>query len=146
VPILVDGSNLGGRLGGARGARAAAEVVRVVLAWSRTRRGAVVVVLDGPPRGEVAERYGRVTVRWSGARSADELILDLTRRDARHTRVVTDDAALAAACRAEGAEHLSVAAFAAGVRPGVEEKETPGAIDVADWERWFAGGGPSGGE
>lgn len=140
MPTLVDGSNLGGRLGGGRGARTAARVVPLVLAWARTRRGAVTLVFDGTPTPDVAERYGRVSLCWSGGRSADDVILELARRDPRRTRVVTDDAALAAACRSEGAEHVAVAEFLAGVRvSGVEEKEAAGAVDVADWEAWFRG-------
>ena len=113
MAFLIDGSNLGGWLGGARGARDAAGVVRLLMGWARTRREAVVVVFDGPRRPEVGEGHGALRIEWSGAVSADERIV--ARLDDRRVRwtVVTADAGLAARCRARGARLLTPQEFAA---------------------------------
>jgi uncharacterized protein YaiI (UPF0178 family) len=107
VGFLIDGSNLGGWLGGARGARDAAGVVRFLMNWARTRRETVVVVFDGPRRTDLADDYGALRVEWSGMASADDRIV--ARLDDRRVRwtVVTADAALAARCRARGARLLT---------------------------------------
>ena len=75
MAFLIDGSNLGGWLGGGRGARDAAGVVRLLMGWARTRRGTVIVVFDGPRQTELAEAYGALRVEWSGAASADDRIV-----------------------------------------------------------------------
>lgn len=102
MPYLVDGSNLGGLLGGAAGARDAVAVVRALLPWARERR-AVTVVFDGPPRPEVAARYGPLAVEWSGARSADDAIAARVAANATGWIVVTADRELARRCRDLGA-------------------------------------------
>ncbi|HSM15286.1 MAG TPA: NYN domain-containing protein [Thermoanaerobaculia bacterium] len=113
MAFLIDGSNLGGRLGGARGARDAAGVMRLLMSWARTRREEAVVVFDGPRQPEIAEGYGALRVEWSGAASADDRIV--ARLEARSGRwvVVTADAGLAARCRALGARVLAPEELAA---------------------------------
>lgn len=100
--FLIDGSNLGGVLAGDAGARDAAGVVRRLMPWARERRDEVVVVFDGPPCAEVAERYGPLAVEWSGAASADDRIVERVARDPARWTVVTADRELAARCRAAG--------------------------------------------
>jgi len=147
--MVVDGSNLGGALGGRRGARDAPAVVARLRDWARGRRRAV-VVFDGPADPRLADRYGGVELRWSGARSADEEILRLIAGRPRQWTVVTADRALAAHCRDLGARHVTVEEFLASLeRPGAGRDRGAGgeepAVDVADWEAWFRGGGSGGG-
>ncbi|MGE0638857.1 MAG: NYN domain-containing protein, partial [Thermoanaerobaculia bacterium] len=113
MAFLVDGSNLGGRLAGQAGARDAAGVVRRILPWSRERREEVLVVFDGPPRADVADRYGPLRVVWSGGRSADDRIVELVKADPARWAVVTADRELAGRCRAEGARVVPADEFAA---------------------------------
>lgn len=149
---LVDGANLGGRIGGAAGARASAEIVRLLLAWARTRREAVTVVFDGSERPDVAEAYGALRVAWSGPRSADDVIIDRLRA-APGTRwtVVTADLELARRCRELGARVEPVDGFVARIASPRRKAPTPGqaeqevdkpparAEDRDYWRRIFLG-------
>jgi len=114
MPFLIDASNLGGALAGARGARDAQAVIAFLAPWARGR-GHVLVVFDGPERPEIARRYGALEVRWSGARSADEALVDLVARDPARWTVVTNDRALARRCRDAGAQVEPATALAARV-------------------------------
>jgi hypothetical protein len=138
VPTLVDGSNLGGRIGGRHGARDHRLVLGAVLAWARRRRARVTVVFDGPPVDHVAVVYGTVAVRFAGSRSADDVILELAGRAPRSTRVVTDDAALASRCRTLGCAIVPIPELLIAV-PEADAERPQGPVDVADWEAWFRG-------
>ena len=138
---IVDGSNLGGRLAGAAGARDRRGVVESLLPWARGRR--VVVVFDGADGGELATAYGRWEIVYSGAASADDVILHRLGRQAADWEVVTDDRALGAACRERGARwrrsaDLLPTLTAAAAAPA-RSSDDP-AVDVADWEEWFRRG------
>ncbi len=151
MPIAIDGSNLGGALGGRRGARDARAVIDLLQPWVRAREGRVVLVFDGPAQADVATRYGAVEVRWSGAQSADTALLRLISRDPVDWWVVTNDRALATRVRDAGARALSVAellrradgARAPGGRSGAAGSAARGKpdeqVDVAFWERFFRG-------
>lgn len=146
MPYLIDASNLGGVLGGRRGARDPAAVLGFLLPWARRRATPVVVVFDGPPRLGIALRYGPLEVAWSGARSADEALLARLAAAGAGWIVVTDDRELTRRCRAAGARVEPASALAGRVsRPhpkaaarGVEgEKPAPGAADLRHWRRAF---------
>jgi hypothetical protein len=148
VPIAIDGSNLGGALGGRRGARDARAVVEILQPWVRSRQGRVVLVFDGPARADVAERYGPIEIRWSGAQSADAVLLRLIARDPVDWWVVTNDRALAARCREAGARALPVAELLRradnprgdrGGKPATPRTKPDTQVDVAFWERFFRG-------
>jgi len=148
VPIAIDGSNLGGALGGRRGARDARSVVESLQPWVRHRQGRVVLVFDGPARGDVAERYGPIEIRWSGAQSADAVLLRLIARDPADWWVVTDDRALAARCRDAGARALPVGELLRradqpprdrGGKVAPPRTKPDEQVDVAFWERFFRG-------
>ena len=98
MSYLIDASNLGGALGGGRGARDPEAVVRFLSGWARSR-ARVVVVFDGPASMRVAERYGAMQIVWSGTRSADDVIAERVRAEPRAWTVVTDDQELRARCR-----------------------------------------------
>lgn len=146
MPIAIDGSNLGGSLGGRAGARDARAVVELLQPWARRRGGRVVLVFDGPPRPDVAERYGALEVRWSGAESADQVLARLVSEGPKDWWVVTNDRALAERCAALGARRIALGELvgripATGVRRAGMRRagEAGDPVDVDFWERWFRG-------
>lgn len=154
--FLIDGSNLGGVLGGSAGARDAAGVVRRLMPWARERRDEVVVVFDGPPSAEVAERYGALAVAWSGATSADDRIVEMVARQPSRWTVVTADRELSARCRAAGGRVMAVRELAeraarpprrrptAGAAEAAAEKPAPHAEERDHWRRVFGLGDDDG--
>jgi hypothetical protein len=150
MPYLVDGSNLGGVVGGAAGARDRPAVLGLLLPWARRRR--VTVVFDGPPDPGLATSYGALELRFAVGRSADQLILGLLGRRPADWTVVSDDRDLLAACRGRGARVLLATELLARLAAGAGEiasaavpaaRAAPrreGPVDVADWEEWFRRG------
>jgi predicted RNA-binding protein with PIN domain len=147
--FLVDGSNLGGALGGGRGTRERAAIVELLLGRARGRRQ-VVVVFDGAPVASLARRYGGLDVRFAAPRTADEVILGMLGERAASWHVVSDDRELLAACRAKGARvkparelaaELRAAERKASARAAKGESTHEAPVDVADWEAWFRRGG-----
>jgi hypothetical protein len=137
VPYAVDGSNLGGVVGGRGGARD--REATAILPWSRSR-GRVVLVFDGSPDPRIARAYGPLEVIFAASRSADAKILELIHESPRDWWVVTDDRALATACRDHGARHLTVGELI-GRLGGRESSTAPGKptgpVDVEAWEEYF---------
>jgi len=146
VPLLVDGNNLAHRLAG-RADRAA--VRRSVLDFVRGRRVSVTVVFDGPPPEGAPERevLGRVTVLYSGRRSADDLIVQRIPRgaQARSFTVITGDRELAQRARSAGANVIPVSQWMTRLSGPAKAPEKPTVRDplppeeVARWERIFSG-------
>jgi predicted RNA-binding protein with PIN domain len=141
MPYLIDASNLGGVLDGARGARDAERIVAFLVDWARTR-GRAVAVFDGVAQPRVAERYGALEVVWSGAgRAADEEIVRRAANRPRDWIVISDDRELRRRCRDLGARVETARAFAHRLerprRAAVEggEKPSPSAEDVERWRR-----------
>lgn len=125
MAFLIDGSNLGGRIGGKAGARDAAGVVRRLLPWARERRQEILVIFDGPPQADVAESYGPLRVAWSGKATADDRIVAYVARDPMQWTVVTADRELARRCRELGARAETSDALAA--RAAVPSRKRPSA-------------------
>ena len=144
MPYLIDASNLGGVLGGRAGARDATAVVRFLQPWARGR-GRVVAVCDGPARPDVADRYGTLEVRWSGRRTADEVLVALARKGPAAWTVVTADRGLARRCRELGARvEPATALIERVVRPHPADPRRAGPGDkpadgeeLAHWRRVF---------
>ncbi len=156
MSYLIDGSNLGGVGGGQAGARDARAVVAWLLPWVRERsnRGRMIVVFDGAERPDVAIRYGPMEVEFAAPRSADEAILARVRNSPKAWIVVTNDTALARACRDLGATTHKASALAHRVlaRPGgrrppsrrpsardAADKPHPTGSDQAHWKAVFGG-------
>jgi hypothetical protein len=139
MPWIIDGSNVGGVLAGAAGARDRALVWRTVLAWAGGRRR-VVLVFDGAADPAIPERMGQVEVRWATGRSADDVVRRTVAKRPREWRVVTDDRALRAVCRDLGAKVVGVREWLGSPRPPGETptgaKADPN-VDVDDWLTWF---------
>jgi len=151
VPVLVDGNNLLHNLPG--GLRRRDEVRRLNLDLVRRESTRVIVVFDGPPpTGTPArEMLGRLTIVYSGSRSADDVIIGYLPQGAgaRQWVVVTDDLGLRTQARQRGAEVRSVGTWRAkGQTSEGGHKSKPGAAaghkaklspaEVADWKRYFS--------
>ncbi len=157
MSYLIDGSNLGGVGGGRAGARDARAVVAWLLPWVRERsdRGRMIVVFDGAARPDVATHYGRMEVEFAAPRSADDAILARVRANPKAWIVVTNDGALARACRELGSTTQLSTALARRVlaRPGGHrppsrrprardgaDKPHPSGSDQAHWKAVFGRG------
>ncbi len=158
MSYLIDGSNLGGVAAGRAGARNARAVIAWLLPWVRERsdRGRLVVVFDGAERPDVAIRYGLMEVEFAAPRSADDAILARVRASPKTWIVVTNDAALALACRDLGAKTQAASTLArrvlslpGGRRPPSRlpkafegaDKPHPTGSDQAHWKKVFGSSG-----
>jgi len=154
MPYLIDAANLGGVLGGARGARNSEAILAALLPWARNRNQ-VVVVFDGPARPEMATRLGGVEIVWSGKRSADDWIVarvEAAGKSAKSWTVVTEDRDLARRCRDQGAKVERASTFAcraaqststtkrARAAQAAADKPAPTAQEIAHWREVFGGG------
>jgi hypothetical protein len=143
MPILLDGNNLLHRL---RGAHGRADVRHQVLDACRGQRRRVTVVFDGPPPSgtPARESLGPVTVVYSGARPADDVIVSRVPAGPRGREwvVVTDDRGLARRARARGASIRSLADWLSQSPPMDRPTHDRGLApdDVAAWEAYFAEG------
>lgn len=139
MPWVIDGSNVGGVLAGAAGARDRALVWRTVFAWAGGRRR-VVLVFDGAADPAIPDRLGQVEVLWATGRPADEVVRRTVAKRPREWRVVTDDRALRVACRDLGAKVIGVREWLGPPRAApLGSPDTKGEphVDVDDWLAWF---------
>ena len=147
MPILVDGNNLLHQLPRSERSREAAR--RLVLDRTRGQRQRVTVVFDGPPppHAPEVESLGAVTIRYAGARAADDLIIAALPRGpaARQWVVVTDDRELQRRAREVGSEVRPLASLRADRGPSTPSQEKPrperplSARELEGWERELAG-------
>jgi predicted RNA-binding protein with PIN domain len=142
MPIVVDGNNLLHSL--PQSQRTRADVRRRALEIVRHETVQVVVVFDGPPpQGSPAtEHLGRVTVRYSGAVAADDVIFDLVPegRSAAQWVLVTDDRALGERVRGKGAGVRTLAEWRNRRPPARRAEFQPklSSRDIAEWEEYFS--------
>ena len=144
MPVIIDGNNLmhavsptGGR-----------DVVRQqALETVRGEGVTITVVFDGPPRqgSPEIEHLGRVTVRYSGERSADDLIVDLIPGGKRAAEwvVVTDDRGLGRRVKERGGTVRSLADWRRRRPRKVASKPHQTKLsshEVSQWEDYFAKG------
>jgi hypothetical protein len=145
MPVVIDGNNLLHSLPG-RG-RSRDEVRRQVLEAVRGESLRLTVVFDGPPPAGTPETecLGSVTVRYSGARSADDLIVALIPAGGTASQwvVVSDDRGLRERVLRRGGAVRSVVEWR-GRRPRrrqlCEAERRLSARELAEWEAYFAGG------
>jgi len=143
MPYLVDGNNLLGLATGKSrpSEQERRELLRRIADRLRAERGRVLVVFDGPSEsGRSESALGTLTVRYSGNRSADDVIVEAASRSRAPADqfVVTDDRALAARAREAGARTLPAGTFLDRIsRPaGAEGKRD--SVDVDDWVGFFS--------
>lgn len=146
MPVAIDGNNLLHSLPAP--ARSRSDVRRQVLDAVRHEGLQVTVVFDGPPpAGSPAiEHLGRVTVRYAGGASADDVILSLipAGRAASQWVVVTNDRGLRERAKQRGARARSLVEWRGRrrvkpVRPAADPPMS--AREIAEWEAFFAEGG-----
>ena len=144
MPLLIDGNNLLHSL--PRSERSRADVRHLVLEAVRHERIQVTVVFDGPPPdgSPKVEHLGRVTVRYSGSSSADDVILRALPDGSRASEwaVVTDDRELGNRIRDRGGRVLSLGEWRSRrPRPPRRPTHEPklSSHDIANWEEYFSG-------
>ena len=129
---VVDGSNL---LGQARTNVAEKRtLVQALARFARAKRSKVICTFDGSEPEHFGKQLGRVSVLFSGARPADELI---ARRVASGSgwKVVTSDRALAERVRRRAVEVVDTAAFLRELE-NLPAEETGEAAE--DWASYFS--------
>ncbi|MGD9252935.1 MAG: NYN domain-containing protein [Holophagae bacterium] len=144
MPVVIDGNNLMHAASRTDGREA---IRRQALEKVRVEGVTITVVFDGPPsRGSPAiEHLGRVTVRYAGERSADDLIIDLipVGKRAAEWVVVTDDRGLGRRVKERGGSIRSLAEWRrrrpreAAANPHQSKLSSR---EVAEWEEFFASG------
>jgi hypothetical protein len=142
MPYLLDGNNLVGRE--RRTSRPSAEdraaLVSEIAERLRRTRATATIFFDGPS-GAGTGTLGRLRVRGSEGRSADDAIVSeiLRSRSPAEFIVVTADRDLGRRCREAGAKTCPPGDFFArfGRGPGDVRPEKPAPVDVEDWMRYF---------
>lgn len=143
MPVIIDGNNLLHSL--PRAERSRSDVRRRALDAVRQEGMQLTVVFDGPPPQGMSgvEHLGRVSVRYSGAETADAVIVRMLPpgRRAADWVVVTDDRGLQAAAKERGAKVRSLQEWKARrpkKRPQKIHQPKLSSRDVKDWEQYFS--------
>jgi len=128
---VIDGSNL---LGTSRSdSSEKRKLVQALAQFARSRRTKVVCTFDGVEPEHFGRHLGGVSVVFSGARPADDLI---EKRVAGGSgwKVVTDDRTLAARVRRRAVEVVGTAAFLREL----ENVPSPEGLPADDWAAYFS--------
>jgi predicted RNA-binding protein with PIN domain len=132
---VIDGNNLLGRAGASRDAAdSKRQLVRALAGFARVKRTKVACYFDGPEPEHFGRHLGSVSVIFSGARSADELI---AKKVATGTgwKVVTADRALATRIRRRQVEVVDPSGFMADLESLPQGEEHSGGDE---WLAWFS--------
>lgn len=145
MPYLVDGNNLAHALGLAKGGLADRDAcARLVGSFCRSHGARATIVFDGPaPPGSKAVTEGRrVRVVFSGARTADEVLLQFlsAEKGPRDYTVITSDKSLGDRSRHRGALVERAHEFSRRLarseesrRPTVEKPPRESPDEIAAW-------------
>lgn len=143
MPVIIDGNNLLHSLPPSQ--RNRANVRQGALDQVRHEAMQVFLVFDGPPPvgSPPKEHLGRVTVQYSGAVTADDVIIELVPvgRPASQWVVVTDDRALRDRARSKGASVRTLAEWRGRRRTSKRRSSFESKLsshDIADWENYFS--------
>ena len=132
---VIDGNNVLGRAGASRAdTDPKRQLVRTLANFARVKRTKVACYFDGIEPEHFGRYLGSVSVIFSGARSADDLIASKV-ADGGGWKVVTADRGLAARIRRRQVEIIDPASFMTELEslPQGEEK-----VASDDWQAWFA--------
>jgi len=143
MPVIIDGNNLLHSLPSQEQNRHS--VRRRALDSVRDGGMSLTLVFDGPPPvgSPDPEHLGRLTIRYSGSSSADDLILRLLPGSGGASQwvVITDDRALRDRVRDQGAQVRTLGEWQSR-RPRkqrrVSREPKLSSREVADWETFFA--------
>ena len=146
MPVIIDGNNLLHSLPSQEQNRES--VRRRALDAVRHGGMSLTVVFDGPPPvgSPDPEHLGRLTIRYSGASSADDLILRLLPKSGRASEwvVITDDRALRDRVIEQGAQVRTLREWQSR-RPRkprrISREPKLSSREVADWESFFSSEG-----
>ena len=131
---LIDGSNVLGAMRVDRHSDDAKRgLIRLLASFARAKRTRVTCVFDGPEPASFATHLGSVSIVFSGARSADDIIIERA-AVGRGWNVVTSDRGLAA--RVERRQ-VSVVAPAKFIRE-MEIASTESESVEDDWAAYFS--------
>jgi hypothetical protein len=143
MPYVVDGNNLLGLLSGKP--RPSEEerrrLLRRISERLRGMRASMLVVFDGPSEtGRPESALGSLTIRYSGRRSADDVIVEVAARSGAPADqlVVTDDRGLAARARDAGAKVLPAGSFLELISRPPAPGTKPEPVDVDEWVDFFS--------
>lgn len=129
--ILIDGSNvLGGRRLDEEARRA---LVGRAASYARFRRARCVLFFDGTAKGNFATRLGPLTVQFTGARSADDLIVQRALAAGEPIVVVTRDSGIVSRVRGRRVTIESPSALLSFV-----PDQEPADANEGDWDDWFS--------
>ena len=129
---VVDGSNV---LGAARAdAAAKRRLVQALARFARAKRTRVVCTFDGIEPEHFGRHLGGVSVVFSGARPADEMIAARVAGGS-GWKVVTSDRGLAARVRRRAVEIVAPAAFLHELESLPVSEE--GSVTAEDWTAYF---------
>jgi predicted RNA-binding protein with PIN domain len=132
---VIDGNNLLGRAGAAREtAESKRGLVRSLAAFARANRTKVICFFDGAEPEHFGKHLGSVSVVFSGARSADELIAQRVAGGS-GWKVVTADRALAARIKRRQVEIIDPSVFMSDLERLPEGEERGG---EEEWVSWFS--------
>ncbi|MGA8806284.1 MAG: NYN domain-containing protein [Thermoanaerobaculia bacterium] len=132
---VVDGNNLLGRAGAARDAAdSKRQLIRSLANFARARRTKVACYFDGTEPEHFGRHLGGVSVIFSGARSADDLIANKVATGS-GWKVVTADRGLAARIQRRQVEVINPAAFMTELETLPAGEET---IAGEEWLTWFS--------
>lgn len=132
---VIDGNNLLGCAGAARfSADTKRQLVRTLGAFARVNRTKVACYFDGPEPEQFGKNPGSVSVIFSGARSADDLIIKRVATGS-GWNVVTADRALAARVKRREVAIIDPGNFMNELEslPQVEERTAE-----EEWLAWFS--------
>jgi hypothetical protein len=123
----------------------------MILDLARRERISITLVFDGPPATGVPRRenLGRVTVIYSGASSADDVLIRLLpqRPAVQNWTLVTDDRALRARARNAGARTRRLSEWRHKltdiIQSGGKPEKALSKAEIQEWEDYFRRGGGS---
>jgi uncharacterized protein YaiI (UPF0178 family) len=132
---VIDGNNLLGRAGASRDAAdSKRQLVRTLANFARAKRTKVVCYFDGNEPEHFGRHLGSVSVIFSGARPADDLIANKVATGS-GWKVVTADRGLASRIQRRQVEVINPGGFMAELEalPAGEEK-----VADEEWLTWFS--------
>jgi len=132
---LIDGSNVLGTLRLDRqSVDAKRELARLCAAFARAKRTRVTCYFDGNEPPAFARHLGNTTIVFSGARTADEMIVQRVEESAAQMTVVTADRELLARVTRRRVRTMTAQEFVQELR-GVSSAQE---MVSEDWEAYFS--------
>jgi predicted RNA-binding protein with PIN domain len=136
MPYLIDGSNVLGQWRVDReSVEAKRQLVKGLADLARARSTSVICIFDGPAPEAFARHLGRVSVIFSGRRSADELIAERAAGGS-GWKVVTADRQLASRTAGRRVDIIEPRRFLAELEAMAQAAGE--SQDAGDWQDWFS--------